>query len=108
MSENLRKKVLSFIRAFKIPLIYLILSTIWIFTSDIFVESLTTNPKELTKLQTIKGWIFVLASAALVLYFLIKNDRMKIEKAFNEEKIIRENAERMKQKIQEEQEQTRM
>ena len=107
MPENLKEKILSFTRAFKIPLIYLVLSLIWIFTSDIFVESLSTDPKELTRLQTIKGWIFVLAST-IVLYLLIKNDRRKLEKVLNEEKIARENAEQMKQKIQEEQEKTRM
>lgn len=107
MSENLRKKVLSFIRAFKIPLIYLILSTIWIFTSDSFVENITTDPRELTKLQTIKGWIFVFASA-LVLYFLIKRDRDKIEQSLSIEKSAREQAELMKKKIAEEQEKTRM
>lgn len=107
MSENLRKKVISFIRAFKIPLIYLLLSTIWIFTSDIYVESLTTNPKELTKLQTIKGWIFVFASA-LVLYFLIKRDRDKIEQSLLIEKSAREQAELMKRRIADEQEKTKM
>lgn len=107
MSENLRKKVLSFIRAFKIPLIYLILSTIWIFTSDTFVENLTTDPRELTKLQTIKGWIFVFAST-LVLYFLIKRDRDKIEQSLLIEKSAREQAEIMKKKIAEEQEKTKM
>lgn len=107
MPENLRKKVLSFIRAFKIPLFYLIISAIWIFTSDTFVERLTTDSKELTRLQTIKGWTFVLAST-LVLYILIRNDRRKIEKSLEEEKFARKQAEMMKQKILDEQEKTRM
>lgn len=107
MSENLRKKVVSFIKAFKIPLIYLILSTVWIFTSDTFVENLSNDPKELTKLQTIKGWIFIFAST-LVLYFLIKRDREKIEQSLSIEKSAREQAELMKKKIAEEQEKTKM
>lgn len=107
MSENLRKKIINYIKAFKIPLIYLILSTLWIFFSDAFVENLTEDPRELTKLQTIKGWIFVFAST-LVLYFLIKSDRDKIEKALEDEKSARENSELMKQKVLEEQEKTKM
>ncbi|WP_337873183.1 PAS domain S-box protein [Ignavibacterium sp.] len=107
MPENLRKKLVSFIKAFKIPLIYLILSTIWIFTSDAFVENLSNEPKELTKLQTIKGWIFIFAST-LVLYFLIKRDREKIEESLSIEKSAREQAELMKKKIAEEQEKTKM
>ncbi|MCL6493907.1 MAG: PAS domain S-box protein, partial [Ignavibacterium sp.] len=107
MSENLRKKVLSFIRAFKIPLIYLIISTIWIITSDTFVENLTIDPRELTKLQTIKGWIFVFAST-LVLYFLIKRDRDKIEQSLMIEKAAREQAELMEKKNAEEQEKIKM
>lgn len=107
MPENLKQKILSFIRAFKIPLIYLILSTIWIFTSDLFVENLTSDPKELTKLQTTKGWLFVFAST-LLLYFLIKYDRKKIENALIIEKSAREQSELIKKKIAEEQEKTRM
>lgn len=107
MSENLRKKVVSFIKAFKIPLIYLILSTIWIYSSDEFVESLSNDPQELTKLQTTKGWIFIFAST-LVLYFLIKRDREKIEQSLSIEKSAREQAELMKKKIAEEQEKTKM
>ncbi|MFN3694170.1 MAG: PAS domain S-box protein, partial [Ignavibacterium sp.] len=107
MPENLKQKILSFVRAFKIPLIYLILSTIWIFTSDAFVEDLTSNPTELTKLQTIKGWIFVFAST-LLLYFLIKYDRKKIEDALMIEKTAREQSDLMKKQIAEEQEKTRM
>ncbi len=107
MPENLKQKILSFVRAFKIPLIYLILSTIWIFTSDAFVEDLTSNPTELTRIQTIKGWIFVFAST-LLLYFLIKYDRKKIEDALMIEKSAREQSELMKKQIAEEQEKTRM
>ncbi|MCX8104970.1 MAG: PAS domain S-box protein [Ignavibacterium album] len=107
MSDKLKKKIINSIRAFKIPLIYLILSTLWIFFSDEFVEKLSTNPAELTKLQTIKGWLFVIAST-LVLYFLIKKDRNKIEEALEDEKSARERADLMKQQILDEQEKTRM
>ncbi|MFN3873541.1 MAG: PAS domain S-box protein [Ignavibacterium sp.] len=107
MPENLKQKILSFVRAFKIPLIYLILSTIWIFTSDAFVEDLTSNPTELTRIQTIKGWIFVFVST-LLLYFLIKYDRKKIEDALMIERTAREQSDLMKKQIAEEQEKTRM
>lgn len=107
MPDNLRKKIINYVKAFKIPLIYLILSTLWIFFSDLFVGNITKNPAELTRLQTLKGWIFVFAST-LVLYFLIKSDRNKIEKSLEEEKSAREQAELMKQKVLDEQEKTRM
>lgn len=107
MPENLRKKIFNFIVAFKIPFIYLLLSTLWIFLSDSFVENLTNDPIELTRLQSIKGWIFVFISS-LVLFFLIKSDRKKIEKSLEEEKSAREQSELMKHKVIEEQEKTRM
>lgn len=107
MSGKLKKKIINYIKSFKIPLIYLILSTVWIFFSDEFVEKLSNNPAELTRLQTIKGWIFVFAST-LVLYFLIRSDRSKIVEALVEEKSARERADLMKQQIIDEQEKTRM
>ncbi len=107
MPENLKQKILNFVRAFKIPLIYLIVSTIWIFTSDEFVKNLTSEPNEITQLQTIKGWIFVFAST-LLLYFLIRYDRKKIENALMIEKSARQQSELMKKKISDEQEKTRM
>ncbi len=107
MPENLKQKILNLVRAFKIPLIYLIVSTIWIFTSDEFVKNLTSEPNEITQLQTIKGWIFVFAST-LLLYFLIRYDRKKIENALMTEKSARQQSELMKKKISDEQEKTRM
>jgi hypothetical protein len=56
----------------KIPLIYLIISGIWIFFSDLFVEGLATSPEVLTRMQTYKGWFFVLLSALLI-SFLTRN-----------------------------------
>lgn len=107
MPENLKQKILSFLKAFKIPFIYLILSTLWIYASDTFVEKMITDPQQLTRLQTIKGWLFVFAST-LLLYFLIKFDKEAIERALRIEKTAREQSELMKKKIAEEQEKTKM
>jgi HD-GYP domain-containing protein (c-di-GMP phosphodiesterase class II) len=56
---------------YRVPLIYLIFGVLWILASDLFLESIITNPHELTNFQTYKGWFFVLASA-LIIYFLLK------------------------------------
>lgn len=55
----------------RVAAIYWILGIIWIYVSDSITFQLSTNPENLNKMQNIKGWIFVTASALLV-FFLIK------------------------------------
>jgi len=50
----------------KITLWYLAFGIVWIFFSDRMIESLAPSKEALTFLQTIKGWGFVLMSAALI------------------------------------------
>lgn len=43
----------------------------WIFLSDLWLDRMAEGTDVLTAMQTMKGWVFVLASAALV-FFLTK------------------------------------
>jgi PAS domain S-box-containing protein len=56
---------------FKIALIYIIISALWILLSDFFITFLSDNPKVLTKLQSYKGLFFISLSAILI-FFLTK------------------------------------
>jgi PAS domain S-box-containing protein/putative nucleotidyltransferase with HDIG domain len=45
---------------------YLVFGGIWIAVSDRVLELFVGDPHRLTRLQTYKGWVFILASAALI------------------------------------------
>lgn len=60
--------------ALKVVSIYLILGCLWIFFSDQLLSYLLHSPSEtITQLQTLKGWIYVLATSGL-LYWLIHRE----------------------------------
>lgn len=60
--------------AVRISLIYLIIGALWIITSDSVLELLTRgSPAVYSLIQTIKGWLYVSASAG-VLYLLLKRE----------------------------------
>lgn len=67
--------------AWFITFIYFILSFLYIFFSDKILLSLETDPVILSKLQSYKGWIFVLLSSGLI-YFLTSRSINKF-KALN-------------------------
>lgn len=75
----------------KITLVYLFIAATWILVSDRLLESMVDSPAELTRLQTFKGWFFVI-STALLLYFLIRRDTQRREKAAED---LRESEERL-------------
>jgi PAS domain S-box-containing protein len=50
---------------------YLVFGVLWILYSDRLVERIAANAAQLTQLQTIKGWLFVVASA-VVIYVLVR------------------------------------
>lgn len=66
-------KSLSKFSSFKIVLLYVFVSTIYIYTSDYFLEILTRDVELLSKLQTYKGIGFILLTAIL-LYTLVKRN----------------------------------
>ena len=50
---------------------YLGFGVVWIFATDLWIDSMAEGTAVLTAMQTMKGWIFIVASAALV-FFLTK------------------------------------
>jgi len=64
--------------AFKIALIYLVFSVLWILFSDQVLYSFVSTPQILTKIQTIKGWAFVLITSALIFFLLQKEIRLQM------------------------------
>lgn len=59
--------------SFKIVLLYAVVSAIYIYTSDYFLEKLVTNVEVLSKTQTFKGLGFILITSTL-LYILVKRN----------------------------------
>lgn len=66
--------------AFRIALIYLIVSTMWILFSDRVLENLVTDPVNLTRYQTMKGVFFVVATTVM-LYLLQRRELMRSERS---------------------------
>jgi diguanylate cyclase (GGDEF)-like protein len=58
--------------AFRVVVIYLLAGGLWILLSDRLLGLLSTDPGQLTWLQTFKGWFFILVTACL-LYVLIRH-----------------------------------
>jgi len=65
---------------FKIAVIYAVAGGLWILFSDRILASLIQDPHILTRLQTYKGWGFVVVTALLV-YGLIRNNIDRILEA---------------------------
>ena len=56
--------------ALKIALIYLVVSGLWILFSDRILYFFVTNSDLLTRIQTVKGWGFVLVTAVMIFFLL--------------------------------------
>jgi PAS domain S-box-containing protein len=72
--------------ALRISLIYALIGGLWILLSDQIVATLFTKPDQYLIIQTYKGWFYV-ASTALILFILIKNEKntlKKVEKNFTD------------------------
>ena len=70
---------------------YVIIGGIWIVFSDKLLNYLIREPDMLTRIQTLKGWFYVLITAVLF-YSLLKSHLVKLRKA--EQKAI--NSDRLK------------
>jgi len=68
--------------AYRIVLLYILIGCLWILFSDKAILLFVDNIQLLTKLQTYKGWFYVIATGAL-LFVLIKNHISKLKKAEN-------------------------
>ncbi len=85
----------SYRKAFLTPLIYLIVSTIWIFSSDWIVDHLVTDRDILIMIQSGKGFFFVLATTLLLLV-LIRNNLREI---IAHHRLLQESEERFRQAL---------
>jgi PAS domain S-box-containing protein len=54
------------VEALRLAVAYALFGVLWILLSDAFVSGLTSDPAELTSLQTAKGWLFVGLSSAVL------------------------------------------
>ncbi|MFH1156692.1 MAG: ATP-binding protein [Pseudomonadota bacterium] len=59
--------------ALRLAAVYCVFSSLWILFSDQIVYLLVKNPEFLTKIQTVKGWLFVLTTS-LILFVLLKRE----------------------------------
>lgn len=78
--------------AARISIIYWLLSIVWIYTSDTFLESIVNNSQNITHLQTIKGLGFI-TFTALLIFFLVRYYQNKQRTIENQ---IIENEERLR------------
>jgi putative nucleotidyltransferase with HDIG domain len=62
---------------FRIVSVYVVVAALWIWFSDRALDLLTQNRNELSALQSIKGWLFVLATG-MVLYWMIGRDMRRL------------------------------
>lgn len=69
--------------AFRFVAFYVVVSVIWIVSSDKLLESMVNDVSLLTTLQIIKGWLFVFSSGALF-YFILKARLNLIQSLTNE------------------------
>lgn len=72
--------------SFKITIIYASFSAIWILLSDQILYFMVKTPEIMTKIQMIKGWVFVLITA-LIIFFLLKKEirkHIQVEEALKE------------------------
>lgn len=67
----------------KTVILYLILGAIWILASDRALLLFTDDVEVINQLQTYKGWFFVLVTA-VILFFYIRRQSIKIQKYNNE------------------------
>lgn len=64
----------------RIVLLYIVLSALWIWFSDHALDALVHNHVELTSLQSLKGWLFVVSTGAM-LYWMIGRDLRRLRAA---------------------------
>jgi len=70
------KKLLPF--EFRIPLLYIVISALWILFSDEFVLSITSDPQRIQTISTFKGWLFVFVTGMMLYYHIQKEIKRRI------------------------------
>ncbi len=77
--------------AFKIALVYAVIGGLWILFSDRLLIFLFEDPLTLTRMQTLKGWFYVLVTA-VILFFLIWRSVVSVRRS---EEALHENRRRL-------------
>lgn len=65
--------------ALRLALLFVLISGLWILFSDLLVSHLTTDPVLLTRMQSVKGGVFVAAAGAL-LFLLLRRELRNLER----------------------------
>ena len=77
--------------ALRPTLLYLLLGVVWILASDQVLAGLVQDQALLTELQTLKGWAFVVLSAA-VIYSLVMREIGRLQRAESRFQVLVEHA----------------
>lgn len=78
-------------RSLQVALAYLLVGGLWILFSDNAVERLVTDPELFTKVQTWKGWAFVIVTAAVLFGVILRQflrDRDAFERQLTQQEEI--------------------
>lgn len=88
---KLRKSPLSF----RIPLIYFLISSLWILFSDIILSISTPQPENLSSAQTYKGWFFIVITTWVLHIILRANEKREAEARIKADEKYQELVERL-------------
>jgi light-regulated signal transduction histidine kinase (bacteriophytochrome) len=83
----------------KVGIVYLLAGLVWIFCTDRALTWLHLTPDAILKLQTAKGWLFVVGSA-LLLYLLLRTYQMRNERAIEAERLARDEVRLMNEELE--------
>jgi diguanylate cyclase (GGDEF)-like protein/PAS domain S-box-containing protein len=61
----------TFRKAFQVALVYFVVAGLWISLSDTLLEKWLSNPMEISRYQTLKGWGFVVVTALALLWITL-------------------------------------
>ncbi len=78
--SKMRKQFKGDLTPLKITLIYVFVGSLWILFSDKMLGAMIHDPAALTRLQTFKGWLYVIATAWM-LYILIHRNIASIRRS---------------------------
>lgn len=87
----MKRPFLLFSQPIIVVFIYIVLSGLWILFTDQVVEQYFTSPELLTRVQTLKGWVFVVVSG-IVLYWVIRKSSRELEMNRDHYKAMLDNA----------------
>jgi len=81
----------------RVALWYALFGGLWIALSDRFLAAMVTNIDVLTKIQTYKGWAFVVISAVLIYSLLRREISLRRFTVYQAEEKLQEHEERLRQ-----------